>query len=145
MKNVLKGGNAMVILGFMFLIIGLFVISGAYGIYAYVIDDIIKTELYEASIAILVVIPGILLVAFLALTITSVIMMQRGKKWQLYYIIAMVFYFVVIIFYYTSTPEPLKDLIIFTNFCFIVSTISLFFGQARLKKKLAKEAEENVN
>lgn len=135
----------MIILGFMFLIIGLIVIAASYALYAYVTIDLINTELFDATITSWIIIPGILLVIFLVLAIISITKMQKGSKWQPLYIISMVVYFVSIIFYYTNIPDPLKDLIVFTNFCFIVATICVFIGHAQVKKKLAAEGKKNID
>lgn len=135
----------MIILGFMLLIIGLLVIPTSYALYAYATIDVIQSELFDATLTAWIIIPGILLVIFLILAITSIVMMQRGSKWQPIYIISMVMYFATIVIYYINIPEPLKDLIVFTNFCFIVATICLFIGHAKVKKQLAKEGKTNIN
>ncbi len=135
----------MIILGFMFLIIGLLIITASYGLYAYASYDIVRSDIIDATLTSWIIIPGIILILFLILAIISIIMMQRGKKWQPVYIVAMVIYLVSVALYYPNIPEPLKDLIVFTYLCFIVATVCVFIGHAQVKKKLAQEGKKDVN
>lgn len=135
----------MIILGFMFLIIGLLIITASYGLYAYASYIDIHSGMFDATLTSWIIIPGVILILFLVLAIISIIMMQRGQKWQPMYIISMVIYFIAVVFYYPNIPDPLKDLIVFTNFCFIVATVCLFIGHAQVKKKLAQEGKKDVN
>jgi len=135
----------MIILGFMFLIIGLLIITASYGLYAYASYIDIHSGMFDATLTSWIIIPGVILILFLVLAIISIIMMQRGQKWQPMYIISMVIYFVAVVFYYPNIPDPLKDLIVFTNFCFIVATVCVFIGHAQVKKKLAQEGKKDVN
>ncbi|HLR14520.1 MAG TPA: hypothetical protein VK144_01755 [Bacillota bacterium] len=135
----------MIILGFMFLIIGLLVISGTYALYAYATVSTVDPYLFDISITSWVVIPGVLLAIFLVVAIVSIIKMQRGGRWQPFYILSLLIYFVPLALYYKNVPEPLKDFLAFSNLCFIIATICLFIGHAQVKKKLEKEGIKDIN
>lgn len=135
----------MIILGFMFLIIGLLVISATYALYAYATISTVEPELIDISITSWVVIPGIMLAIFLVVAIVSISKMQKGGRWQPFYAVAFIIYFVPLVLYYKNIPDPLKDFIVFSNFCFIIATICLFVGHKQVKKKLEKEGIKNIN
>lgn len=136
-----KGGFSLIMLGFMLYIIGMLVLIGSSIIFAYVIADIAQAELYNIS-PMSVVIPGILLLLFLIVSIISVTKLLQHKRWKEYYIGSMVFYFIGLAFYYTHIPEPLQDLIIFVNICFITTTLLFFLGFKRKEKTLQMKAKE---
>lgn len=135
----------MIILGFMFLIIGLLVISASYALYAYATVSTYDPKLFDLSITSWVVIPGMILAIFLVVAVLSITKMQKGGRWQPFYALAFIIYVVPLALYYKNVPEPLKDFIVFSNFCFVVATICLFVGHKQVKKKLEEEGIKDIN
>lgn len=133
-----KGGSRLILLGLMFLIVGILVLTGTYIIYAYVVVDLMNDPLYDASLMSMIV-PGALFLIFLIAIVTVIVKMLRDEKWRRLYIVSMAYFFIAISFFYGKMAEPLKDLILFVLFCFIFATILIFIGFKRMVKRQANK------
>lgn len=134
LKYMEKGGNTLILLGLMFLIIGMIVLTGTYIIYAFVVFDLMNDPLYDATILSLII-PSALFFIFLVAIVTVIIKLLRDEEWRRLYIITMIYFFISISFYYIHMAQALKDLILFVIFCFIFALVLIFIGFKRMQKK----------